>query len=176
MAVLSILQVSTRERIVWLDAELNGCTTVQGKMRNAVREFLIQEGIYSVKDITDEVKLDFADYLDKKNGFSEGQKAYYLSALEMLQLHYYSPLHEKLLREIEKNINPSAALRKAETYLMSHNISSGQDIDFEIRCAYEAYLTKFLVAAKVGEYLKVLDVIKLNAIRHECESSAFRIR
>lgn len=176
MAVLSVLHEGIRESILRLDAELSGCENVQGKMRSTVREFLIEKGIYSIEYITDKVKLDFGEYLNRKEGFSERQKLYYVSALEMLQLHYYAPLYKELLKEIEKDIEPTASLRKAETYLLSHGIYATQDIDFELRSAYEIYLTQFIAASKINEYLKVLDLIKLNAIKRECEKFPFRNR
>lgn len=176
MAVLSILQDSTRDRIVLLDEELNGCSNVQGRMRNTVREFLIQTNIYSIGDITDEVKRDFGEYLNVKKELSDNQKSYYVTALEMLQLHYYSPLNKDLIRVIEKDIKPSAVLRKAETYLISHNVHSVQEIDFELRSSYEAYLKKYIASSKVNEYLKMLDTIKLNAIKHEYEKFPYRER
>lgn len=71
MAVLSVLHEGIRESILRLDAELSGCENVQGKMRSTVREFLIEKGIYSIEYITDKVKLDFGEYLNRKEGFSE---------------------------------------------------------------------------------------------------------
>ena len=54
MAALSILQFDMTARIQELDAQLEACSNVQGRQRAAVREFLLQQGIYSVEDITDD--------------------------------------------------------------------------------------------------------------------------
>ena len=61
MAALSILQFDMTARIQELDAQLEACSNVQGRQRVAVREFLLQQGIYSVEDITDEDKADFRE-------------------------------------------------------------------------------------------------------------------
>ena len=51
MAALSILQFDMTARIRELDAQLEACSNVQGRQRAAVREFLLQQGIYSVEVI-----------------------------------------------------------------------------------------------------------------------------
>ncbi len=176
MAALSILQFDMTAKVAKLDAELNGCINVQGRMRNTVREFLLQEGIYSIGDINDKDKLNFKNYLGRRKDLSDGQKSYYISSLEMLQLHYYSVAHGEMLKEIEKDMQLTAALRKAETYLISHNVSSLRDIDYKVRSSYEAYLANYINENKIKEYLKILDIIKLNAIKRECEKGPFKSR
>ena len=102
MAALSILQFDMTARIQELDAQLEACSNVQGRQRAAVREFLLQQGIYSVEDITDEDKADFREYLSLKDELSDVQKVKYASSLETIQLSYYAPFHEEFLREAHK--------------------------------------------------------------------------
>lgn len=176
MAALSILQFDMTARIQELDAQLEACSNVQGRQRAAVREFLLQQGIYSVEDITDEDKADFREYLKLKDGYSEVQKAKYASSLETIQLSYYAPLYEDFLKELEDGKKPDAIIRKTETYLLSHGITSTEEITYEVRKAYEQYLRASIKEGKVREYVKSLDVMKLAAIRRECEKAPFKER
>ena len=77
MAALRILQFDMTARIAELDEQLNACSNVRGRQRAVVREFLLQQGIYSVEDITDEVKQDFRAYINLKQNFSATQKKLY---------------------------------------------------------------------------------------------------
>lgn len=176
MAALSILQFDMTARIRELDAQLEACSNVQGRQRAAVREFLLQQGIYSVEDITDEDKADFREYLSLKDGYSQTQKVKYASSLETIQLSYYAPLYEDFLKELEDGKKPDAIIRKTETYLLSHGITSTEEITYEVREAYEQYLRASIKEDKAREYVKCLDVMKLVAIRRECEKAPFKER
>ena len=165
MAALSILQFDMTARIQELDAQLEACSNVQGSQRAAVREFLLQQGIYSVEDITDEDKADFREYLNLKDELNHVQKVKYASSLETIQLSYYAPCHEDFLKELEDGKKPDAVIRKTETYLLSHGITSTDEITYEVREAYEQYLLASISESKVAEYLKSLDIMKLAAIR-----------
>lgn len=174
MAALSILQFDMTARIQELDAQLEACSNVQGRQRAAVREFLLQQGIYSVEDITDEDKADFREYLNLKDELNHVQKVKYASSLETIQLSYYAPFHEDFLKELEDGKKPDAVIRKTETYLLSHGITSTDEITYEVREAYEQYLLASISESKVAEYLKSLDIMKLAAIRRECEKTPFK--
>lgn len=176
MAALSILQFDMTARIQELDAQLNACVNVQGRQRAAVREFLLRQGIYSVDDITDDDKADFREYLNLKDGLSDVQKVKYASSLETIQLSYYAPFHEDFLKELEDGKKADALIRKAETYLLSHGIFSTEEITYEVREAYEQYLYGSIKESKVREYVKTLDIMKLAAIRKECEKAPFKER
>lgn len=176
MAALSMLQFDMTARIQELDAQLSACGNVQGRQRAAVRAFLLQQGIYSVSDITDEDKADFRDYLSLKDELSDVQKVKYASSLETLQLSYYAPYHEDFLKELEDGKKPDATIRKTETYLLSHGVTSTEEITYEVREAYEQYLLDSIAESKVNEYLKSLDIMKLAAIRRECENAPFKER
>ncbi len=63
MAVLKVLQFDMATRIEELDEQLNACDLVRGRARTAIRDFLLQEGIYFIEDITDDDKLDFKQHL-----------------------------------------------------------------------------------------------------------------
>lgn len=176
MTALSILQFDMTARIQELDAQLNACVNVQGRQRAAVREFLLRQGIYSVDDITDDDKADFREYLNLKDELSDVQKVKYASSLEIIQLSYYAPFHEDFLKELEDGKKADALIRKAETYLLSHGIFSTEEITYEVREAYEQYLYGSIKESKVREYVKTLDIMKLAAIRKECEKAPFKER
>lgn len=174
MAALSILQFDMTARIQELDAQLGACSNVQGKQRAAVREFLLQQGIYSVEEITDDDRASFREYIFLKDGMTQIQKVRYASCLEMVEFSYHAPLHEDFLKELEDGKKPDAVIRKAETYLLSHGITSTDEITYEVRQAYEQYLGGSITESKIREYVKSLDIMKLAAIRRECEKTPFK--
>lgn len=175
MAALSILQFDMTARIAELDAQLNACPHVQGKQRAAVREFLLQQGIYSVEDITDEDKQDYRSYLKSRMDFTDMRRKLYAASLEVIQLSYFAPQHEDFLRQLEDGKKPNAIIRKVETYLLSHGITSADEITYEVREQYEKYL-RDSISSKIMENVKCLDNMKLTAIRQECEKAPFKER
>ena len=176
MAALRILQFDMTARIAELDEQLNACSNVRGRQRAVVREFLLQQGIYSVEDITDEVKQDFRAYINLKQNFSATQKKLYGTSLEVIEFSHYAPLHEEFLKELEDGRKQDCNIRKAETYLLSHGITSTEQITYEVREKYEDYLKAYVPETKIMEIVKVLDNMKLAAIRRECEKAAFKER
>ncbi len=176
MAALSILQFDMTARIQELDEQLSMCSCVVGRQRAAVREFLLQQGIYSVEDITDDDRTSYREYINLKDDFTEIQKVRYASYLEMVEFSFYAPAYEDFLRELEDGKKPDALIRRAETYLLSHGIASTDAITYEVREAYERFLRGTITDNNIGEYVKVLDKMKEAAIRRDCEKTPFKER
>lgn len=171
---IRILQNEVALKIDELDRQLNGCDSVQGRMRTAIRDFLLQEGIYSIEEITDEYMLDFKQHLKMDISLSQKQRQYYLIGIEFLQYSYYAPLHEEFIKSIHLDIKSSKLIKKAITYLLAHGITSADQITYEIRSAYEQYLENICETRKRREYVKVIDHIKLDAIRQENQNKPFK--
>ncbi len=176
MAALKVLQFDMAARIEELDEQLNVCDLVRGRARTAIRDFLLQEGIYSIEDITDDDKLDFKQHLRMNISLSPKQRQVYLLGMESLQYSYYAPQHEEFLSSMHLEIKSPFPVKKAVTYLLSHGITSAEQITYDVRAAYEKYLIEVCETAKVMEYVKVIDHIKLDAIRQENEKAPFKQR
>ena len=176
MAALSILQFDMTARIAELDAQLDACATVRGKQRAAIRDFLLQEGIYSIEDVTDEDIQDFREYINQRIDFTDKQKALYVGCMETIQYAYYDPQNVEFLKELEDGKKMTAAIKKAEVYLMAHGIKRAEDITYEIRASYEAYVSRAISGVKRFEYIKALDNMKLASIQKECDKEPFKER
>ena len=176
MAALSLFQFDMTARIAELDAQLDACATVQGRQRAAVRDFLLQEGIYSIEDVTDEDIQDYRAYISQKENFSDKQKALYAGCMETVQYSFYAPQNEAFLKELEAGRKLTAAIKKTEVYLMAHGIKRAEDITYEIRASYEVYLSQSINGQKRLEYLKALDNMKLASIQKECDKAPFKER
>ena len=176
MAALQLLQFDMTARIDELDTQLDACATVQGRQRAAVRDFLLQEGIYSIEDVTDEDIQDFREYINQKANFTDKQKVLYAGCMETLQYAYYAPQNEEFLKELEEGKKKTAAIKKAEVYLMAHGIKKAEDITYEIRASYEAYVSQSISGVKRFEYVKALDNMKLASIQKECDKAPFKER
>ncbi len=74
------------------------------------------------------------------------------------------------------DIKSPFCIKKAVTYLLSHGITSAEQITYDVRAAYEKYLIEVCETAKVMEYVKALVHIKLDAIRQENEKAPFKQR
>ena len=114
MAALSLFQFDMTARIAELDAQLDACATVQGRQWAAVRDFLLQEGIYSIEDVTDEDIQDYRAYISQKENFSDKQKALYAGCMETVQYSFYAPQNEAFLKELEAGRKLTAAIKKTE--------------------------------------------------------------
>lgn len=73
-----------------LQEQLAMCSGVTGKLRNIVEEYLVANEIYTLDDVTKEVRRDYRNYIDQMKN-TKTQKKYYKSLLEQVLLAYYLP-------------------------------------------------------------------------------------
>lgn len=169
MSAVYALRRLKEQRLRELDEELNNCRLIKGKKLEAVRAYLLQEEVFSIRDVTDEISLNFRAYVHRQDGLSWDQKKAYESALETIVFEYYSKENPSFLYELEGENPPSPEIRKAEMYLLSHGISSAEEINYDVREGYRQYLLRSIASSKVMEYVRAVDNIKLAAIQRNCE-------
>ena len=58
--------------------------------------------------------------------------------------------------------------------MLISGISSADDIDYELRAEYQKYLNETL-SAKVSEYVKAMDKLKIESIRLQNQNNPLRI-
>ena len=137
---------------------------IVGKRREYVYEYLFIKGLTSFSEVTANV---LADYIRKTQEDFRLNKTLFSSNKGNLEILYYS--YEKgkanpLISQIFKILPETAVSRKVATFLMAQKINHVKEITAEVRKEYEEYL-RLSVPTKVGEYLKALDLLKLQTIR-----------
>lgn len=149
-----------------LQEQLAMCSGVTGKLRNIVKEYLVANGIYTLDDVTKEVRQDYRNYIDQMKN-TKTQKKYYKSLLEQVLLAYYMPRYPELEKQVNEVVGERAIKNKILYILMEQGIDCISKIDYETRSMYEMYLKETVAPSKVYEYLKALDKLKLKSIETE---------
>lgn len=169
MSAVYALRRWNDERLRELDQELDACGRVTGKKRDVVRAYLIQEEVFSIRDVTDEINLNFREYVHQQTFMTLNQKKKCEPALDMVLFDFYERENKEFICELEDG-NPATPLtRRAEAYILSHGIRSAEEITYDVREGYQQYLLRSIAPYNVPEYVKVLDNMKLAAIRRNGE-------
>lgn len=152
------------------------CTNVPEEIRNHVEKFLVETDIPNVQGINGKVKEEFREYILQKTELSETQKNYYKNALEQIQLFHFSQdmSRSNLKEQIEEIKVCLAAKNKLFVFLSEKGVYDADEITYEIRAAYEEYLKQSISQTKVQEYVKVLDKVKLEALKKANINKPFR--
>ena len=172
MGALKLLQ---QERSECLDRQLDRCrkTYLLGLKTGVVRRFLIENGIYDLADVTEEDIYRYREYiysLKSLYGLQKKQEATYLETCVWYGLtDDYPAFREMVMGEG----SGASERRKAGTFLIINGLYDTDNIDCELKDRYSVYLSRTIAGNKVREYLKMMDVLKLEAIRRENENRPF---
>ncbi len=169
MSAVYALRRRREEHLRELDQQLNACGLITGKKLDVVRDYLVQKEIFSLEDVSDEISLGFREYVRQQMLLTPTQKESYEPALEMVLFDFYEKENRAFFDALESGEPSTPAIRKAEMYLVMHGIKSAEEITYDVREAYQQYLSKSIAPSKVREYVKTLDNMKLKAIRKKCE-------
>ncbi len=164
MAVI-VLQIS-QPNIDILHEQFASCKSITGKLRTIVENFLYSKGIYTLDDVDATVKNAYRQYIKGLVGTNDQQRKYYQSALDQILLAYLITKNQKLASDVETIIRGRAVRNKVLLYLMEHGIQDCKQIDYDVRSDYKESL-KGSGCRKLHEYIKAMDVLKLEAIRKE---------
>lgn len=167
MAAQAIRLVKQSDDINILRNQLDLCPSVTGKLRHIVEDYLTEEEIYTLDDVTEDIKDDYRSYINSMVNISESQKKYYKNLLEQVQLAYFLPQYPELEKQVDEVIKERAIKNKVLLLLIQQGIRDTAEINYEVRYRYEKYLKKTIAASKVSEYLKALDLLKLKSIEKE---------
>lgn len=116
--------------------------------------------------LTATVKNAYRQYIKGLVGINDQQRKYYQSALDQILLAYLITKNQKLASDVETIIRGRAVRNKVLLYLMEHGIQDCKQIDYDVRSDYKESL-KGSGCRKLHEYIKAMDVLKLEAIRKE---------
>lgn len=160
-----VLQIS-QPNIDILHEQFASCKSITGKLRTIVENFLYSKGIYTLDDVDATVKNAYRQYIKGLVGINDQQRKYYQSALDQILLAYLITKNQKLASDVETIIRGRAVRNKVLLYLMEHGIQDCKQIDYDVRSDYKESL-KGSGCRKLHEYVKAMDVLKLEAIRKE---------
>ena len=160
-----VLQIS-QPNIDILHEQFASCKSITGKLRTIVENFLYSKGIYTLDDVDATVKNAYRQYIKGLVGINDQQRKYYQSALDQILLAYLITKNQKLASDVETIIRGRAVRNKVLLYLMEHGIQDCKQIDYDVRSDYKESL-KGSGCRKLHEYIKAMDVLKLEAIRKE---------
>lgn len=160
-----VLQIS-QPNIDILHEQFASCKSITGKLRTIVENFLYSKGIYTLDGVDATVKNAYRQYIKEMVGINDQQRKYYQSALDQILLAYLITKNQKLASDVETIIRGRAVRNKVLLYLMEHGIQDCKQIDYDVRSDYKESL-KGSGCRKLHEYIKAMDVLKLEAIRKE---------
>ena len=146
---------------------------VTGKAREFVAGYLLDCGIDSLDAVTVKNLLDYRKYVRSLH-MKKAQKAYYENLLEQVCFAYLISMNPQLAITAKEILKPCAIRNKAIGFMLICGICDTDDIDYELRSNYQKYLTETL-SAKVPEYVKALDKLKIESIRRDNEENPIRI-
>lgn len=134
-----------------------------------VKQFLLSHGKDSLLEVGPEELLSYRLWVSQAASLSKG---YGGAALEQCLRLFPSKTREKLCPQMEKTSLPRAIHNKTFAFLVSCKIQNLEEITYETRKSYEAYL-QGSKCKKTQEYLKGLDLLKLSSVKegsHPCLS------
>lgn len=141
---------------------------------STVENFLLTEGVTSLGEVDLSLLVSYRTYVRKN--LEQGKWKHFGSLLETVMLRFLSPFYRELIKEIDGALSLSRAEgNKAKMFLMVSDVRSIKNITYKDRRAFEEYLVS-CGSCKVMEYSKILDRLKLAAIRRECEKSFGLVR
>lgn len=160
------LHIISQPNIDVLHEQLDLCKFITGNPRTVVENFLYSEGIYSLDEVDADVKDDYQQYIKSMIGLTDRQRKYYVSILEQFLLSYLITKNIELSEYVSTVITDRAIKNKVLLCLLEHEITDCREIDYDVRSDYEASLIKS-GCTKLSEYVKAMDVLKLEAIHKD---------
>ncbi len=147
-----------------LQAQLQPILEIGYRGQEYVERYLTAIGVTSLEEVTLSTIYDYREYVRVDAELKESQKRIYRSYLEQAVLGYLSD--GCVIKEyVDAQPGQVACKNKVLLFLLLEHIEDPKDIDYELRCRYEAYVEETVAAHKRYEYIKLLDCIKLGAIR-----------
>lgn len=136
--------------------------------------FLLRNGIGSMEDVTISDVIAFRQWISGFDDFSSGQIRYYGSLLEQILVTYYKLNHGDPLAQYNVICTQITKINKLYVFLFTEKIYDIKKIDYEIREKYENYIKNTIAKSKVLEYVKMLDQVKLEAIKKNSWAYGFK--
>ena len=142
-----------------------------GEVVARIIDFLLSREVGSLEELSVEDVLEYRKEIAQNAGMKKGQKRYYGALLEQAIYSFLRSQYPVLEWQAEQLSYHPAFRKKVLTFLMLMGIEDANDIIYEIREQYEEYLKWSIDEKEMNTYIKVLDVLKLNAIKKNNEEN-----
>lgn len=148
-----------------IDNQLNYCTTVTGKKREYVRQYLYASEIYTLDMVTLDCIQKYRAYVASRNVMQ------YRNLLEQITFTYLmANANDRSMKEqIHEYISDGAIQKKVYGFLLIMGINDFHMIEYDVRCTYVDFLRGSIADSKVNEYTKAIDLLKLKSIEQDNE-------
>ncbi|MBP3805922.1 MAG: tyrosine-type recombinase/integrase [Oribacterium sp.] len=168
-ALLRIVPKLDTERLY---RQLSVSKGVTGKAREFVAQYLLDSGVDSLNAINLTALMDYRKYV-RSLLMKKEQKEYYENLLEQVCFAFLISTNIELSKIAETILKSRAIRNKTIGFMLLCGIQSTNDIDYELRSEYQKYLTETL-SAKVSEYVKAMDKLKIASINHQNQENPLR--
>lgn len=168
----TLLKIVPKLDIEQLDEQLSVSKGVTGKAREFVAQYLLDCGVDSLDAITVADLMDYRKYV-RSLFMKKAKKAYYENLLEQVCFAFLISMNTQLTEDAESILKSCAIRNKTIGFMLLCGIRSEDDIDYELRSSYQKYLTETL-SAKVSEYVKAMDKLKIESIKHQNKENPLR--
>lgn len=168
----SLVSIVPKLDVERLYEELYISRGVTGKAQEFVAQYLLDCGFDSLEMVTEEDLLNYREYVHSLPMKKE-KKSYYENLLEQVCFVFWISRNPQLAEFAEKTLHSRAIRNKTIGFMLVSGIDSADGIDYDLRSSYEAYLNKTL-SAKVSEYVKAMDKIKLESIKLQNQENPLR--
>ncbi len=165
----SLVSIVPKLDVERLYEELYISRGVTGKAQEFVAQYLLDCGFDSLEMVTEEDLLNYREYVHSLPMKKE-KKSYYENLLEQVCFVFWISRNPQLAEFAEETLRSRAVRNKTIGFMLVSGIGSADDINYELRSAYETYLNK-THTVKISEYVKALDRLKIESIkRHNLEN------
>ena len=174
MATSALLSFPQWDGYEELHIQMDKCPTVTGRQREYVESFLVNEKVFDLSGINEQIKQLYRMRVCNAKDLSNNQKQKYLNSLEPFIMYHLMDDYPMIRDEIIRNESMDRCMRnKIGTFLMENGIREPNEIDYDLRASFEQYMNTTVAAKKAAEYVKGLDKVKLEAIRRENMTKPF---
>ena len=158
--------------------ELRSLHVLEGKDEEAVEEYLLGRNIPSLSEIDLALLKDFRKFI-RARVTGKAKTGHYSALLETVILAYLKPFYEPVCALIDEKY-PYETYRylknKLKMFLMLMKVNKPDEITYEHRQAFEQYLHDIDFGIKTRDAVKMLDKLKLDAIREENDRHPWKER
>lgn len=167
----ALLQVIRQWNYEQLESQLMLCDQCRGTVKDSISEFLISCGIDSLENLTEELLIEYRNYLMNSTEGTIHQKKYYFHVLQLCVVSYFSLIHPEFSEKIaEYSTGELPDRNRVAAYLMVNGIFSFDDVTADVRDGLFQYIEKTEVYWK-DRTMKVLDLMKLEDTRRKNAAS-----
>lgn len=170
-----ILRLQPKLNIEQLYEQLDYSQGVLGKGREFVTQYLLDDGVDNLEDITvDDLKV-YRKYVKSLLMINKNQKKYFMNLLEQVTFAYLIAMNQMLDDKYRVLIPNRAVRNKTVGFMLTSDVTDASGINYDLRSRYQMYLSETIAESKVSEYIKAMDILKLESIRIQNGENPLRV-